>query len=320
MVTSLVAALLAVAVGLAVGPSWVRFARRARLGKRLNPSEPRQNASKEGTPTLGGVVFLVPLLLVGALGPLLLQGDRRQLIPLGLGAGCAALGAVDDLLGLVGRRRSGGLSPAAKWAGTGALAVAAAVALARAGLTDVRVPLLGPVALAGAVYVPFAVLVLLGTVHAVGITDGLDGLAGTTAGLAFAAFWGIALRQGEAPAAGLCAAAVGALLAFLWVNARPAQTFMGDTGALALGGLLGAVALVLREPFVLLPVGAVFVANAGAVLLQVASRRLRGRRLLRIAPLHNHFQLVGWPETRIVQRFWIIGAIGALVGLLAAAG
>jgi phospho-N-acetylmuramoyl-pentapeptide-transferase len=159
---------------------------------------------------------------------------------------------------------------------------------------------------------------IVATINAVGITDGMDSLAATTGGLAFAAFWVIALWQGDGATGALAATAVGALLAYLWFNAYPAQMFMGDTGSLPLGGLLAIVALLLRQPLLLVPIGIVFVVNAASDVLQVASVKLRGRRLFRIAPLHHHFRRIGWPETWVVQRFWIVGAIGALVGLLLA--
>jgi phospho-N-acetylmuramoyl-pentapeptide-transferase len=167
-------------------------------------------------------------------------------------------------------------------------------------------------------YVPLAAFVVVATVNAVNITDGLDSLSATTSALAFAAYWIIALWQGDGAAGALAATVVGALLAYLWFNAHPAQMIMGDTGALALGALLAFVALLVNQPLLLVPIGVIFVANALSDILQVLSVKLRGRRLFRIAPLHHHFRRIGWPETWVVQRFWIVGAVGALVGLLLA--
>jgi phospho-N-acetylmuramoyl-pentapeptide-transferase len=200
-----------------------------------------------------------------------------------------------------------------------ALCLAAGVALVWYGGTDVHVPLVGWFGLPAWAYVALATLVLLSTVFSVAITDGLDSLAASTSAMAFGAFWVVGLTLGYPSAAGLCGTIVGALLAYLWFNAYPAQMWMGDTGALALGGLLGMTALLEREPFLLLPVGIVFVANAASDILQVVSVKVRGRRLFRIAPLHSHFERLGWPETWVVQRYWITSALGALAGMLLAA-
>jgi phospho-N-acetylmuramoyl-pentapeptide-transferase len=311
-------ALVAFALGVAFGPLWLRYLRAHGLGKQVNPSEPEENKSKEGTPTMGGVVFLAPILAVTLAFQVLFGRHLLLLVPLALAAGLAALGALDDAQTLAGRPRSAGLRPAVKWGAQLGMSLVVSGALAWHGLPQVHVPFAGLYALPVWAYVPFAAFVLIGTINAVAITDGLDSLAGTTAGIAFAAFWVVGAVLDDAPSAALCATVVGALLAYLWFNAHPAQMFMGDTGSLALGGLLGTVALMQREPFLLLPIGIIFVANAAADILQVLSVKLRGTRLFRIAPLHNHFQRVGWAETWIVQRFWIVGAVGALAGILVA--
>jgi phospho-N-acetylmuramoyl-pentapeptide-transferase len=311
-------ALVAFGLGAAFGPIWLRFLRAHGLGKQVNPSEPEENKLKEGTPTMGGVVFLAPVLAVTLAFQVLVGRHLIMLVPLALAAGLAALGALDDVQTLTGRRRSAGLPPAVKWGAQLGLCLAVSGALAWNGLTQVHVPFVGPAAFPVWAYVPFATFVLIGTINAVAITDGLDSLAATTAGIAFVAFWVVGTVLGYPLSAALCATVVGALLAYLWFNAHPAQMFMGDTGSLALGGLLGTVALLQREPFLLIPIGIIFVANAAADIVQVLSVKLRGTRLFRIAPLHNHFQRVGWAETWIVQRFWIVGAVGALAGILLA--
>jgi phospho-N-acetylmuramoyl-pentapeptide-transferase len=317
---SLALALVACALGGAFGPRWLRFLRARQLGKRLNPSEPEEHAAKEGTPTMGGVVFLAPIIAVTLAFQVLSSGRLLTLLPLAVVAVCAVLGVVDDSRTLVGREeRSAGLSPRTKWVVVTVLCLATAGVLAWTGYGTVRVPLVGAVALPGWLYVPLAAAVLVSTVFSVGITDGMDSLLGTTAGIAFLAFWIVALWQGQGETAALCATAVGALLGYLWFNAYPAQMFMGDAGSLPLGGLLGTVALLERQPLLLLPVGIIFVVNALSDVLQVLSVKLRGKRLFRIAPLHHHFRRTGWPETWVVQRFWIVGAAGALVGLLLAA-
>ncbi len=163
---------------------------------------------------------------------------------------------------------------------------------------------------------PVAVLIIVGTSNAVNLTDGLDTLAGGLLALAFAAYGIIAFLQGQAYLVTLCFTTVGGLLAFLWYNAHPAQVFMGDTGALSLGALLAVVALMTGQWLLLPVVGLVFVAVASSVILQVGYFKLtHGKRLFRMAPLHNHFELMGWAETQIAMRFWVVGMVSALLGV-----
>ncbi len=333
MLFSIGLALVAFALGIACGPLWLRFLNSRRYGKQLNPSEPEEQKGKEGTPTMGGVIFLAPILAATLAFQVLFQGRLVMLVPLGLAAGCAVLGGFDDLQTLVGKERSAGLSPAAKWGAQIVLCLVAGVLLALAGVSQVHVPLVGSFDLPIWLYVPMAALVLLSTINAVGIADGLDSLAASTGAIALAAFWVIGLKLGYPLTAALCGTAVGALLAYLWFNAHPAQVFMGDTGSLALGALIGSVALIEREPFLLIPIGVIFVAEALSDILQVLTNKLTSKRMFRYAPLHHHFRSpqrnptwvtkprVAWPETWVVQRFWIVGALGALVGIaLAGAG
>ncbi len=316
-------ALVAFALGAGFGPLWLQLLRAQGVGKQLNPSEinpanPAEHAGKEGTPTMGGMVFLAPILATGLTFDVLFRGRLLLLVPLALAAGCAVLGAADDMQTLVGRARSAGLSPRTKWAAQIVMSLAGGGLLAYAGVTQVHVPFVGVYVLPPWLYTLFAALVLVATINAVAITDGMDSLLGTTAAIAFAAFWIVGLLLGYPLTATLCAICVGALLAYLWFNAYPAQLWMGDTGSLALGALLGMAALLEREPFLLLPIGIIFVAEAASDILQVASNKLTGKRLFRLAPVHHHFRRGGWPETWVVQRFWIVGALGALIGLLVA--
>jgi phospho-N-acetylmuramoyl-pentapeptide-transferase len=320
VVDGLVLAVIAFGLGVTFGPRWLRFLVRWNLGKQLNPSEPEEHAAKEGTPTMGGVIFLAPILAVAVAFRVLARGEWLLLLPLAIAAGCAILGAADDAQTLVGRQRSAGQSPAVKWGVQLALSLAGAAALAWLGFGAVIVPYAGPFLLPWWLFVPLATVFVLATLNAVAITDGMDSPAATTTGIAFVAFWIIALWQGDGTTAALCATIVGALLAYLWFNAHPAQVFMGNVGSLALGALLATVALLLRQPLLVIPIGVIFVANAGSDVLQVLSYKLRRRRIFLIAPLHHHYRRLGWPETWVVQRYWIVGAIGALIGLILAAG
>ena len=302
--------------GFALGPRWLAFLQQRQFGKQLNPSEPEEHAHKAGTPTMGGIVFLIPVMTVIS-AYCLHAGVWDVLIPLGVALAFGTLGIVDDLRTLVGKTRSAGLSPAVKWVVQIIVSIAAAYAIQLSGRGLVHVPFFGVLPLPWWGYIVFAAFVLVATTSSVAITDGLDSLAATTCSLAFVAFWVIAATRGDVTTATLCATLVGGILAYLWFNAFPAQMWMGDAGSLPLGGLLGVIALLLGEPFLLIPAGVVFVANALADIAQVLSMKIRGRRILRYAPLHHHFERVGWKETWVVQRFWIAGAVGALVAILA---
>ncbi len=308
--------MLAFALGAAIGPRWLRFLRARHVGKRLNPSEPTEHASKAGTPVMGGVTFLVPIGLVTA-GFVMATGAWSLLVALGVGAAFAVIGTMDDLRTLVGNRGASGLSPRVKWAVQGAVGLAAAAALSLGGLALVRVPFVGQAELPAWAFIALATLVIVATTGSVAITDGMDSLAATTGALSFVAFWVIATERGNGEVAAFCAIVVGSLLAYLWFNAHPAQVWMGEVGAIPLGGMLAVTALLAGEPFLLVPAGIAFVANAAADIAQVLSVKLRGRRVLKYAPLHHHFTRVGWPETWVVQRFWIAGAVGALVAIWA---
>lgn len=170
----------------------------------------------------------------------------------------------------------------------------------------------------GILYVPLFILVIVATANAVNITDGLDGLAGGLLAIAYTAFAIIALTQGKLELAAFCGTVIGALLAYTWFNIHPARFFMGDTGSLALGATLGVVAMLTNNALVLVVIGSVFVAETLSSILQIASKRWFGRKIFLSAPIHHHFEAQGWPETKVTMRFWVIGAIMALVGLVIA--
>ncbi len=286
---------------------------------------------KTATPTMGGL-FLVTGIVVSALLLCHLSNGYVPVILLNL-VGLAAIGAVDDLQKLSGR--SVGLSARAKLAAQFVVAAVVAVWLyflqhGVTGGTDLQIPLVGASLPLGMWFVPLAMLVIVGSSNAVNLTDGLDGLAGGCLITATAAMAVVAYVAGHAELAGylgvthlpeagetvvVAGAMIGGTLGFLWFNCQPAQVFMGDTGSLALGGTLGLIAVVARQELLLLVIGAVFVAEAASVILQVASCRWRGRRMFRCAPLHHHFQLLGWGENKIVTRFWIVSMLCALVGI-----
>lgn len=288
------------------------------VGKQIRADGPPGHETKRGTPTMGGILFLAPVLFIGVA----LAVRAPQLwAPVAVTALFAAFGAVDDLRGIRDRQGYGWLARA-KLPWQIGLGLAGAAALYLAGAPrSVMVPFVGSALSLGLGYIPAAAFVIVSTANAVNFNDGLDGLAGGTTALAFAAYGLIALA-GPAlnlPLALLCAVFVGALLAFLWYNVHPARMIMGDVGSMGLGAGLAAVALT-TEHWLLLPlIGAVFVAEVVSVIMQVSYfKATKGRRIFRMAPLHCHFEMLGWPETRIVLNSWVLGAALALAGVLLA--
>lgn len=311
------------------GPLLIRILRRYGIGKRIRIDGPRGHRTKMGTPTMGGLMIVVPVLLITvALNIYNLLGrtviGRSILIPLGVMLVYALIGAFDDVAGVRGVRRGEGLSARRKllWEIPLTLGIAAimfVMDLQFAG--QVGVPGVHRAVDLGWGWVPVAAFIILASANTVNLTDGLDGLAGILVASAFAAYGVIALLQGQDYLVRFCFTVVGACFAFLWYNAHPAQMFMGDTGSLALGATLGAVALMTGQ-WLLLPVVALIpVAEGVSVILQVAyfkyTRRKygQGRRLFKMSPLHHHFELLGWSETQVVQRFWLVGLLAAMAGV-----
>jgi phospho-N-acetylmuramoyl-pentapeptide-transferase len=302
--------------------------------EKIREEGPQSHKSKEGTPTMGGLIILTAIVL-----PTLLWGDltnRFIIYILITTVWLGAIGFMDDYLKAIKNQRKG-LVGRKKLLGQVTLGILFALVLyfypptpAFDLKTDIpffkRFYLDFPIYL----FIPFVIVVITGSSNAVNLTDGLDGLAIGLSIICFAAFAGMAYITGRfdfsdyldivyLPGAGeltvYCAAAVGAGLGFLWYNTHPAEVFMGDTGALALGGVLGALAILLKKEMLLVIVGGVFVAEALSVILQVSSFKLRGKRIFKMAPLHHHFELMGWNESKVVVRFWIVGALLALVTL-----
>ncbi|HLF29179.1 MAG TPA: phospho-N-acetylmuramoyl-pentapeptide-transferase [Anaerolineae bacterium] len=323
------------------GSPLIRFLKAQRIGKQIRIEGPQTHLVKAGTPTMGGLMILVPVVLITtALNIANLVGlnaiGQQILVPMGTMLAYGLLGAIDDWTNVRGRRvRGEGISARAKFLFqiVFALAIALFLHFGPPQLRSLALPGVPQRIDIGLLWIPIAVIIIVGFSNAVNFTDGLDGLAGiicATAFLAYAviaylqSFSGISAEELPVPVSNLvpfCLIVVGALLAFLWFNAHPAQLFMGDTGALALGATLAVVALMTGQ-WLLLPIVALIpVTETLTVILQVAyfkyTRRKygEGRRLFKMAPLHNHFELLGWSETQIVQRFWLIGIWSAMVGI-----
>ncbi len=315
MIHALVVGVMAMLTAALAGVPAVALLRRLRLGKAINPWGPQSHQAKAGTPTMGGVIIWGTVLAFAAYE---LSRELALGLPMAVMAALGLLGLLDDLGSLQGRREWA-LNKRLKFLCFVTLGAVVGVMLKwRLDITSVAVPFAGDFDL-GNWLVPAAIVVLTLTAGGVAVSDGLDGLAAGACAIAYLAYGAIALGQGQTELAAFALAGAGACLGFLWHNAHPAQVFMGDTGALALGGGLAALALMTRQWLVLPIVGIVFVLEGASVYLQVAYYRLTGgRRIFRMAPLHHHFEALGWPEPKVVQRLWLTAALGALAGTVLA--
>ncbi len=302
-------------VALFAGRPFVRWVRGQRLGKAISEEGPSTHSVKEGTPTLGGLLIFGAVALVTI--PTNLFERLSILLPLGVVLSGVIVGAIDDMGTLTDRFQGrGGLTWRLKFVYMLALAVAVSLVLFFGLETrSVNIPWAGQHDI-GAFYIPIAIATVIATTSAVSITDGLDGLLGGTAAVAFAAYAVIAFVQGQEFLATFSFTVVGALLGFLWYNAHPAALFMGDTGALPIGAALATVALMTGHWLLLPIIGIVFVAEAGSTLIQIAYfQTTGGRRFFRMTPLHHHMELIGWSEPQVVMRLWLFAVAGAMVGI-----
>ncbi len=304
------------------GGPLLRLLRHLRIGKLIRVEGPERHITKMGTPTMGGVMIVVPVVLVTVLlNAASLIGlnvlGRSVLVPLLGMIGYSLLGAIDDWEGIRGKRRGLGMRAGTKFLIQVVFAIGLAVALRYVlDVPQMFWPGIKGKFDLGIAYIPIAVLVIVGMSNAVNLTDGLDGLAGLISATAFAAYGGIALIQHQPFLGRFCFSVVGALFGFLWFNVHPANLFMGDTGSLALGAALGIVALMTGQ-WLLLPVIAVIpVSEALSDIIQVSYFKwTKGKRIFRMAPIHHHFELLGWSETQVVQRFWLVGLLCAMLGV-----
>ncbi|MDG2460103.1 MAG: phospho-N-acetylmuramoyl-pentapeptide-transferase [Luminiphilus sp.] len=328
----ILAACTAMAISMLVGPAVIERLNQLQIGQTIREEGPKSHLEKAGTPTMGGA-----LILVAVLGSTLLWADldsRYVWVALLTTLAFGAIGGVDDYRKIV-RRDTRGLPAGWKYLWQSFCAFGLTLYLfdtaAAPEETTLYVPFFKDVALAmGWLFVPFSYFVVVGASNAVNLTDGLDGLAimptvmvasglGVIAYLAghiqFADYLNIAYLPGSGELMVFCGAIAGAGLGFLWFNTYPAMIFMGDVGALALGAALGIVAVMVRHEIVLFIMGGIFVLETVSVMIQVASFKLTGKRVFRMAPIHHHFELKGWPEPRVIVRFWIITVMLVLFGL-----
>ncbi len=318
MVRIVVAALIALAISIAAGPTFIEFLRTNTFGQPIREEGPQGHMVKQGTPTMGGLLFLVAALI-----PFLALGSytTNALIVLFIAMACAAIGFVDDWAKLT-KRRSLGLSGRWKLLALALITVIVSIVLEhRHFSTSVYIPIADIQVPLSYGWYPFLFLVIAGASNGVNLTDGLDGLAGGTATIAFFTFIAMIviayIRSGPPLHRSsiyldlgiLCAALIGGIVGFIWFNAFPAEVFMGDTGSMAIGGALAGFAIVMKTEVLLLFIGGIYLIEALSVMIQVFTFRRTGRRVFLMAPVHHHFEMKGWHETKIMVRFWIVTAI-----------
>jgi phospho-N-acetylmuramoyl-pentapeptide-transferase len=305
------------------GSPLVELMRRFNLGKQIRIDGPQTHQSKMGTPAMGGILIVGWVVLISVVVNIVqiiqaLEIAESVVIPLGVMVAYSILGGIDDYQGF--RLRPGeGMRARVKILYQLGIALVASILIyfvvndSHGWMAIPTVPILIDI---GILYIPMAIIIITGTANAVNITDGLDGLAGIIAATAFAAYGIIALLQDQQFLVVFSFIVVGACFAFLWFNAKPAQMFMGDVGSQALGGALGVVALMTNQWLILPIIAAVPIATMLSTTLQVLYFKWTGgKRLFKMAPLHHHFELIGWSETQIVQRWWLIAILAAMLGV-----
>lgn len=312
----IISTLAAFLVALLAGPVFIPLLRKFKFGQSIREEGPQSHLKKAGTPTMGGVIFIVSTLLVTA-AAVRNPGDEAMIALYALVA-FGVIGAMDDSLKII-RKKNLGLRAYQKMVLL--LAVSGIFGYYAANNpeigTSVIIPFAGTSFDLGIMFIPFIIFYFVSVTNAVNLTDGLDGLASTVTLVVMAFFTVVSLMRGHYTLAIFCGAVAGSLLGFLKFNAFPAQVFMGDTGSLALGGAVAAAAMILKLPLIILLVGAIYVLEALSVVLQVSSFKLTKKRIFKMAPIHHHFELNGWHETKVVSMFSIATVVLCLIALLA---
>jgi phospho-N-acetylmuramoyl-pentapeptide-transferase len=325
------AALTTLLICFVFGGKIIEFLRRLKIGQSIREDGPQTHLLKSGTPTMGGI-----FIILSVVAAMLLWGDLQNsaiLITVCAFAAFGGIGFIDDYL-KVTRHNSAGLPAWAKLVMQFAVALTVVLILYFTGgenVTALYIPFFkNPVADMGWLWIPFAVLLIVGESNAVNFSDGLDGLlAGLlilvfitlailtyiTGRVDYSSYLGIPYIPGAGELTVFCLAAAGACVGFLWFNAHPAEVFMGDVGSLSLGGVIGVISLITKKELLILVIGGVFVLEIASVIIQVVSFKLRKKRVFKMAPLHHHYELAGWPETKTVIRFWILGGLFAIIAL-----
>ena len=320
MFSVILAAAIAFTVTITLGSKFIGFLQIKKFGQFVREEGPQTHLIKQGTPTMGGVVMLVGL--ISALF-VVARPNVLTLTALLLVSAVAGIGLYDDWQKISNKRNEGLRARYKAFLLILAVVVADVMALHYVGLTqNVIVPgfnknlVLGPGVIGVALFSFLMLLVVVGTTNAVNLSDGLDGLAAGAGAIALLAYTAIAFLEREYDLAVICGAMVGAIIGFLWFNSHPAQVFMGDTGSLAIGGVLAAAAVLTKTEMLLPIIGGIFVLEALSVIIQYVYYKLTSKRVFKMAPIHHHFELSGWEENKVVMRFWIIQAAFAVVGFV----
>lgn len=297
-------------------PLFIPLLRRMKFGQSIREEGPESHMKKTGTPTMGGLVYLIAIIVTVLLVALFTEGLTADILILLLVLfGFGLIGFLDDFIKVV-LKRNLGLTSLQKLIAQIVIAVISFLLLNGTEFdTSVSIPFTDAAIELSVVYVLFIIFWLVGFSNAVNLTDGLDGLVAGTASIAFAAFGVLAIHQDENAVALFTFSVAGALLGFLVFNKYPAKVFMGDTGSLALGGALAMVSILLKQELLLLLIGLVFVIETLSVILQVGSFKLRKKRIFKMSPIHHHFELSGWSEWKVVTVFWLVGLIAALIAV-----
>jgi len=326
------AVLTAMVVSLIIGPCIIRWLKRISITQQIRDDGPQTHLKKSGTPTMGGIIILIAMLVT-----LFCWGDlynRYMWIMIISLIGYGAIGLLDDYLKVI-RKNPKGLRAWYKFGAQISIALVIGLVLYSNPNDPYRSELIVPFFKKwffdiGWFYIPFSVLVIVGSSNAVNLTDGIDGLAIGLVGIAalanmllvyisgnakFSQYLGVYFLPGTGELTVFCGAMLGASLGFLWFNGYPADVFMGDVGSLSLGGSLGTLAVITKHEIALAVVGGIFVIETFSVIAQVASFKLTGKRIFKMAPIHHHFELMGWPESKVIVRFWIVGIMLALLSL-----
>ncbi|MDN7226040.1 phospho-N-acetylmuramoyl-pentapeptide-transferase [Planococcus liqunii] len=298
-------------------PLFIPLLRRMKFGQSIREEGPESHMKKTGTPTMGGLVYLIAIIVTVLLVALFTEGLTADILILLLVLfGFGLIGFLDDFIKVV-LKRNLGLTSLQKLIAQIVIAVISFFLLNGTEFdTSVSIPFTDVAIELSVVYVLFIIFWLVGFSNAVNLTDGLDGLVAGTASIAFAAFGVLAIHQDENAIALFTFSVAGALLGFLVFNKYPAKVFMGDTGSLALGGALAMVSILLKQELLLLLIGLVFVIETLSVILQVGSFKLRKKRIFKMSPIHHHFELSGWSEWKVVTVFWLVGLIAALIAVV----
>ena len=305
-------------LALIAGPLIIPVLKRLKFGQTVREDGPATHLKKMGIPTIGGLIFLIPMIIIS----LFFRSAYPGILPLILvTTGFAVIGFIDDFMKVV-KKHKDGLNPNQKMLGLLIVAVAFTLYVTyNPSLgTDMIIPFLGidaVIKLPVWFFIPFTVFVLISITNSVNMTDGVDGLAAGVTLIVAVFFTIVAMVRGEWDYVKIfCSIAAGGCLGFLAFNIHPAKVIMGDTGSLALGGVVGSAAIIMKMPWILLVVGAIYVIESISVIIQVTSFKLRGKRVFKMAPIHHHFELSGWKETKVVKVFWFITFILCIVGFI----